>query len=412
MKLLTFFFSFLITFLQSYFSYGSKIMISFEEKVGRSPVVIEGRYLYHTAAYMRGGMIYTSFIFEVNKVFKGTLNRRYIEIPIQGGTVGNTSVSIASCGNVSIGSGILFLSVPNQVPFETTPFNSGDTLAEHFIVDAYYDALLYDLEYISTPVYLENVEHNLYRKIESLTHIKRKIIQNPEPQNPKIHEWLKQNNKSDMLRQHGIHLSLHKSQYIAEPINRYSVDVWATSTSGFTDLNQAEITIHYNPETFGTYAVKNERVMITHIYMSGKAYDIDLADLDSSNIIVRIKMVNKKKGVFQLKNNLCGLYFKVLNMESTGRINFVYSKCSAKYYDYEKSKIIKYAYIYSADTTKYNFTCNLQPIIDSFYPDTLRAGIDTLTIEGKFLNCINAKIQVNCARGQCSFANMIPTVVR
>lgn len=80
-------------------------------------MIVEGKVVSIPPAYWGGQMIYTSYVVQVYKIFKGGINTTFIEIPLEGGIVGNDILSIPSCGTLSLAglgqTGIFFLNNPN-----------------------------------------------------------------------------------------------------------------------------------------------------------------------------------------------------------------------------------------------------------------------------------------------------------
>lgn len=153
-----------------------------------APVIIEGKVIYVTPAYWNvqtkhsyGHEPYRSYIVKVYKVFKGDVNQQYIEIPIVGGQIGDMVVTVLDGPSMlPIGKiGLLFLTFPPDTDWSAQFYNSGDSLANHFIMEPYYRPYNYDAMWNEPKIYLYDIEKNFYQHIEAITGRKRTIISTP-----------------------------------------------------------------------------------------------------------------------------------------------------------------------------------------------------------------------------------------
>ncbi len=402
--------------------WASRIDIPIDTVIKRSPIIIEGKVISVPPAYWADRTIYTSYIIQVYKVFKGNLTTQYIEIPMVGGQVGNESVEIASCGTLSLaGKGqtaIFFLTTPNSLDTNAKKmfFNSGDTIAKHFIIHPYYDALDFN-DY-------KNIERDLYRHIEKLTGQKRKIISRPEVEDPDTRNWLIQNNKQNLFQAVGLSLNISHSELGFEP---NTFDLWINSKSsvGYTDLNSLEFAVKYDTKTFGTFVVKNKNVeynnpnthhfwkweTIPAILLGDSAYQTKITDLDSSTILISIKATNIKKGVFQIGKELVALLrFNIIDFNSTTNFSFVTDKTKGKYYDYEHSEISSFNYIFCNKGLNISPQSMLAPFVSDFSPDIIQCGeTEVLTIKGNNFQSDKTQILIWCTKDDCGFYATIPS---
>ncbi len=400
----------------------SRIYIPIDTVIRHSPIIIEGKVVSVTPAYWASRMIYTSYIVQVYKLFKGNLTAKFVEIPMEGGTVGNESLDIPSCGTLGLlgreQTGIFFLNTPNPLDTNTNKrfLSSGDTIAKNFIVHPYYDALGYGG--------YANIERDLFKHIEQLTGQKRKTISRPEVEDAEIKTWLIANNKQDLFQAVGIALNISHSEL---GYGQKTFDLWidAKSTVGFTDLNSFQFVVKYNPTTFGTFAVKNKNVQFNNMQigyswkwesvpktlLGDTAYQTQITDLDSSTLLISIKAIDTSKNIFQVGKDLIALlHFNIKDFSSTTNISFVADKASGKYYDYENSKISPLKYVYCCKGLDISPHSYLAPIVTNFSPDTIRCGQnEVLTIAGINLLSDKTRVLIWCTKDGCGFNAIIPS---
>ena len=170
------------------FCFSQKMFLPMDSVIKRSPIIIEGKVINVTPPYWntqtkssRMHEPFRSFIIQVYKVFKGKLKQKYVEIPIVGGEIGNTIVTVSDNTNMPDkgNAGIFYLEIPSDPNWSKQFYNSGDTLANHYILQPFYDPYNYDALWSRPQIYLQDKETNLYQHIEKLTGRKRKIISNP-----------------------------------------------------------------------------------------------------------------------------------------------------------------------------------------------------------------------------------------
>ena len=405
--------------------FGSRIYWPTDEVIKKSPIIIEGKVISVPPAYWSSRMIYTSYIVQVYKLFKGNLQREFIEIPMEGGWVGDEGVDIPSCGTLGIlgkgQTGIFFLSDPPNYDPGKTISPSGDTIAKNFVIHLYYDCMGSGKDPWSQATIPANIEHDWYQYIEKLTGQKRKIISRPETDDIEVRKWLIQNNKPEFLKATGLSLNFVHSEIGRS--NTFNLFVDVKSNVGFTDLNKLEFAIKYDPAAFGTFVVKNKNVefnkpQIAHtwkweglskIILSDSAYKKTIIDLDSTTILITISALDTSKGIFQIEKELIAfMCFKIKDMSSKAAFSFVPKKTKGKYYDYEHSKISSFKYIFCNNYTDVSVYTFLAPVVTDFYPDTLLCGTsEFFTIKGKNLQSEKTRVNIWSIQNGCSFNKFI-----
>src|SRR5690349_9768126 len=100
-----------------YTSYGQSLYpVSLDKKIQSSSLIVEGRVASKQSFWNASHtMIFTNNKIEIYKVFKGSLQKDYIEVMTQGGTVGGESYGVSdllSLSNNEIG---VFFCTPNKV---------------------------------------------------------------------------------------------------------------------------------------------------------------------------------------------------------------------------------------------------------------------------------------------------------
>jgi hypothetical protein len=396
---------------------GSRIYIPIDSIIKKCPLIIEGKIISTTPAYKSGGMIYTSYIVQVYKVFRGSLTTKFIELPMEGGWVGNVGVSIPSCGTVSlVGAGIFFLSNPADSVSKMKYLNSGDTIAKNFIVYPYYDGLGYDN--------FPNIERDLYQHIEKLTGLKRRIISHPEVEDIDTRNWLIQNHKVNLLESNGLTINLVHAE-LGNGQKTFDLFIDAKSTNLFCDLNSLEFAVKYNPKTFGTWVVKNRNVEfnsskiypvwkwenISNILLSDSAYKTHITDLDSSTILISINAIDTSKGIFQISKALVAyLHFKIKDFNSSIGFSLVNEKANGKFYNYEDSKISSFKYIFCNKGIDISTNSFITPVVKDFSPDTILCGqSEILIIKGQHFLSDKTQVLLWCTKDDCGFNEVIPS---
>ncbi|NQY10722.1 MAG: hypothetical protein HRT71_14580 [Flavobacteriales bacterium] len=400
----------------------SRIYLATDTVIKYSPIIIEGNVIDVTPAYWVDKTIYTSYIIQVYKVFKGNMTKKYIEIPMRGGQIGNQIIHNSSCGSLHLTgkgrTGIFFLSLPNKLDTVLNKkfHNSGDSIAGHFIVHPNYDVLSYGG--------YGNVEKNIYQHIESLTGQKRKIISRPEVKDKNVREWLMTSDRTELLDKVGMTL-----KFSHEELNprQKTFDLWVNLKSNvlYTDLHSIEFAIKYNSETFGTYVVKNKTVEfnnpnryhrwkgepVSALLIGDSAYQTNITDLDSSTVLISIKSTNKEKGGFQFaKKGIALMCFKIKDFNSQTQFSFIPNKAKGKYYDYENSQISSLSYVYCGsglDVLPHSYKT---PFVSNFSPDSIKCGeSETLTINGIHFLSDKTRVLIRCSKDQCVFYASIPS---
>jgi hypothetical protein len=338
-----------------------------------------------------------------------------------GGSVDNQMLSIASCGTLSLpGKGqtaIFFLNIPNSKDstINNQFLNSGDTIANNYIVNPYYDSWGYQN--------ITDIERDVYKHIETITKLKRQIISRPEVEDRNIKNWLVENGKSNLLKSTGISLNVSHSELGYG--NAFDLFINAKSSVGFTDLHKLQFAIKYDSETFGTFVVQNKNIELNNpnlryswkwetiptILLGDSSYTTEITDLDSSTILITIEAVKNTQHVFEIGQQLVALLrFKIKNYNSSTSISFVSEKAIGQFYDYEHNKISPLSYVYcntGVDITPHSLRT---PIITNFSPDTIHCGTnEVLTITGRNFLSEKTQILIWCTKNGCGFNGIIPS---
>lgn len=412
------FFLFLTFSLQSY---SSRIYIPIDTIIKKCPLIVEGKVVSIPPAYWGGQMIYTSYVVQVYKIFKGDINTTFIEIPLEGGIVGNDILSIPSCGTLSLAglgqTGIFFLNNPNISDSTANKkfLSSGDTLAKNFIVRAFYDTWVYQNN--------ANTEKDVYCHIEALTKIKRKIISRPEVEDATVKNWLISSGNAGLLQSQGVALNFKYAE-LGKNQTIFDLCIEVKSTVSFVALKTLEFAVKYNTETFGTFVVRNKNIefnnsklnfdkkwlRISKSLLGDTAYTTQISDLDSSTILISIKSLKKSKHVFEIGKQIVALLrFNIKNFDSTSTFSFPIEFANGKFYDYENNSISKLSYVFcnqEIDVTPHSL---LLPIINNFSPDTILCGEkEILTVTGMNFLSDKTRLIIGCAKDGCSFNAIIP----
>lgn len=406
-------------------------------RIEKSSFIVEGRLVKITDGYkllsddgkQETETIYTSYIVEVLKIFKGEISTKYVEVTSYGGVYENIS-SFPSCtvylieeGNI----GMFFLNATKRplTRFNSSLFQEKDKTILYPISHAidyggytmkdedYTPVPDYPWEQEDMPDYYRNVEKHLYKRIERITKQKRRIIRAASVVHPKVQAYLQTNHQS--LRQKGIHLTTDFGPYIEEENpNLYNFYINVNSMNQqFIDVHEIRFTIQYDTTAFGSYIVDNQNVRNSLISpdtweitypislkkVLKKAYDFTLCDLEEDKFVVAITAVDTSQGILQISRNiLAHLQMKIKDIDSSP--NLIFLNEETDYYDYE-SNAIESLLTYATDTLWRPLNHHLKPIITSFFPDTLHYGVDTLlTISGKHLMSTQPLVVVKIGNGK------------
>lgn len=387
---------FLALFVFPSFCFSQKIFWPMDTVIKRCPVIIEGKIVNVTRAYWniqtRTSKMhepFRSYIIQVYKVFKGDLNEKYVEVPIVGGQI--DSIAVVVCDGISMptngATGIFYLRFPPDSDWSAQFYDSGDTLAKHHVMNVYWDPYNYDASWTKPQRLLENIERNLYRHIEQITGIKRRVISTPLIDDSSVVNWLRKNHKENLNGKEGLVMSFFRPN-ISKDKKTLSFSLNAKSTAGNTDLNSMTIAVHYNTHMFGAYIVKNKNLEwgndnIPHYAgtqlppdesYTKNGYDFQVEDLDSSSFSITIKRLHGASGFMQIGNNtITKLELSIKNTDGNTGLYFANDKCKASYFDYgTKPEIRPFSYVYGKQDADIPLSYLYFPEIYKIYPDTIR----------------------------------------
>jgi hypothetical protein len=391
-------------FLFTQLAYGSRDYWSFEKAVKKSPVLIEGVVVDIPPAYYAGRSIYTSRIVKVLKVFKGKIDKEYIEIPIRGGTVGDISLSISSCGTLHLpgkGRRAIFCLKSSNLQDSTSNDKfkkSGSNLANNYIVHPYYDAFVIDIK--------KNVEIEYYQKIEKITKKPRRVIQSINP-----------------TKRTGIEVKVDR---VFPVENGEYLDVWIKATAKNNEilyLENLSFDIEYSKKVFGKKVSRKKNIeinkkfpkykqnivyLIPNILVGDSIYSISCTDKSKSSLHINLSHKVQKE-YFQLTSNYINVIrFKVHRNSGTVDFKIVNESIKGRHYKYPDESIVEFDE-YSSKTSDFGeISFYKKPIINSFYPDTVLADVDTLTIYGENLLSKDSKVLIRTKKQACGFHKPVP----
>jgi Matrixin. len=201
--------------------------VSFDEKVDKSTLIIEGKVKEKTSFWnATHSMIYTSNTVEVYKVFKGSLSTQTIEVMTQGGSVGDYSVEVSDLLELYKGDVGVFFCIPNNI-------NLKSPKSKQILWDVYSSAqgcLKYNLTTGSAAAPFESyrdIQTQFYNKIQNRTKRQPQII------NKDFKPYLQQN-----LR------------VLAPPVTISSFSPATVKAGSFAEVSENVLTI--NGSNFGT----------------------------------------------------------------------------------------------------------------------------------------------------------------
>lgn len=96
------------------------IPISLEQRIEKSTIIFEGKVVGHTSYWDDSkSSIYTSYVIDVSKLFKGKLSNNYLEIITRGGRVGNRMEQVTNTLELKIGDTGIFTGIDNLTKITT-----------------------------------------------------------------------------------------------------------------------------------------------------------------------------------------------------------------------------------------------------------------------------------------------------
>lgn len=412
-----------------------------KDKVGKSPIVIEGTPLEEEGGYYHKGNIWSRRLVEVNKIFKGDVKAGVVEVITQGGQMGNRFQSL-SHGQIGLpGKGetaIFFLQPPTP---SDDPWNGSgvDSLSPYpvYYVYGYEPLVLYPGGSQATSFTLD-IERHTYQAIEAAAGQQRQNRILPAVDKEGFETWAIEHNLSVPIRELGL-------EYVIIPQNpaKYqdsiSFYIGINSPASHSYLARGRFMLQYNPAVFGDSIVSKGRLdfqpmqqsaFYAENYSFGKrlppaSYLFSLKDRSDSTFQVEFRRPEGDTSLFQVTPfqdvfttmeglPLIRLSLPIRNREESMNIGFVTPETEYGHYrfDFEHNKEVHYRFVRAQGGITLPASAFREPQVTGISPGTLRYWSDTLAIQGHNLSGDGAEIMVWCEReGRSLYCPLPPNCI-
>ncbi len=398
-----------------------------QEKVGKSPIVIEGTPLEEEGGYYHKGNIWSGRRVEVNKVFKGEVAAGVVEVIALGGQMGNRFQSL-SHGQIGLpGKGetaIFFLQTPKS---SDDPWNGSgiDSLSPYpvYYVYGYEPLRLYPGSSQATSFTLD-IERNTYQAIEAVAGQKRQNRILPAVVKEEFVNWAMDHKLSVPTRELGL-------EYVIIPYNPVKLQdsisfyIGINSPASHSYLSSSRLVLRYNPAVFGDSIVSKGRLdfqpmqqsaFYTENHSFGKqlppaSFQFSLKDRSDSTFQIEFRRPGGDSGFFQVTPfqnvfttmnglPLIRISLPIRNRDGNMNIGFVTPETEYGHYrfDFERNKEVHYRFVRAQGGITLPASAFREPQITGLSPDTVRYWSDTLSIQGHNLLGDGAEVMVWCER--------------
>jgi len=361
-------------------------------------IVIEGTILASDRLF--SSPIFRSCIVEVNTIFNGTVEENIIEVLVEGGTIGNISMTTAH-GIISIppiGSTAIFTLRRSNYKKETRNLQDLTPLKLYYCKD---------IEHIPPGGHPrhKNVEKQIYQKLESEFGKKRRLVIPPATNNKIAIEYSYSNNLPTPNRQRG---AVYRLASVIETKKEDYIGfrLLISSTSSIEYLHSGQLIIQYDDEIFGDSIVSKENLVYDirrnlekngygHSNLVPEHFEVNVIDIDSDKFKIEWSNTSNPDDCMQLfprkeEIYLADLYFLPKTFEaSTGIRLFGYGER----YDYETNSVIPFDYVATEDI--YCNVSDLMPATIDIFPDKLFQPFDTVQLIGRHLKDSKVSIYGN-----------------
>lgn len=368
--------------------------IKFNQKEDRT-IIFEGTVIASDRGFYQN-TIFSSCVVEVNRVFKGNLDERVIEVFVMGGELGDMWVSL-SHGQISLppkNSTAIFKVKDHEKEnyrkelIGLTPFKlySGAGEIRTIFPESYCG---YDMV---------NIEKEVYQKLESESGRKRENIFLPATFDEVA---IKYSTRSRLLlpnRKKGLVYKLTPVQETKKG-DYIGFHVHMASTNSVSYFNNGELIVEYNTETFGDSIVSKEKLVyeIPRNYQIGNSsrhnavpehFEVTLRDIASNRFKIEwnntggidscLQLLPKEKGIYSAT-----LYFSPIIEEEPINLKLIGVDTANLQYDYERGEILPFEYTATDEIQYYQAKDLIPATITDIYPNKTFHPSDTVQLRGK-----------------------------
>ena len=354
-------------------------------------IIFEGTVITSKRVFYKN-IIYTSCVVEVNRIFKGEIDERVIEIFVMGGSIGDMSVSL-SHGQILLppkNSTAIFRVKENFTKelIELTPFKlySGTDRVIPIFSKSYnsYSRI--------------NIEKEVYQKLETEAGRKRENIFLPQTFDEVAIKYSIKNRLLLPNRKRGIVYKLTPVQE-TEKKNYIGFNVQISSTNSVSYFDNGELIIEYNEKAFGDSIVSNGKLIyeIPRNYQIGNTarysaipehFEVTLNDITSNRFKIKWKNKEGTDNYLQLLPQKGGihsatLYFSPIIEEEQINLKLIGVDTSNLQYDYELKEVVPFEYTATDEILYYQAKDLLPATITEIYPNKIFQPGDTVQLRGK-----------------------------
>lgn len=373
-------------------------------------IIIEGTVISEKRGFYQN-TIFSSCVVEVNKIFKGEINEKVIEVFVTGGSLGDMWVSL-SHGQISLppkGSTAIFrikeLAKENyrQELIELSPFKLFYGTGE---VRTIFPDSHYGYERI-------NIEKEIYQKLESESGRKRSNLLDPATNDEVAIIYSTKNKLLLPNRKIGLVYKLTPVQE-SKKEDKMGFYVHMSSTNSVTYLQKGELIIEYNSKAFGDSIISNGKLEfeIPRNYQKGRSswfnaipehFEVSLQDVSSNKFKIVwenslgtdscIQLLPKDRGIYSAV-----LYFSPLAKEEPINLKLIGVDSENLQYDYDKNQIIPYEYTAVQEIQYFQVQDLVPATVSNIIPKNKFQPLDTVIIKGK--NFMRNSVVSICSKGE------------
>lgn len=364
--------------------------VALESRIENAPYIFEGK-VSSKETYEKGGSIYTSYLVEVQTIFKGNITSNEVEIIIEGGFTVDKGLVISHELRLEVGNeGIFFCGKSANA----NPKNSNNRLhlGIYNTPQGFIQKIVEPNGDITARDYFhsyQELEQEVYQKIENLTKQKRrKIGLNLEEQT--LAKWLADKGIIKTLYQpneFAIKYSIENATITGTITQTLDFDVFA-ETEWITSEIFAEggLIIEYDTTILGSNIALNGNIIGNkeQVILSSD-YTLSFSDEHADEVKILAAAIANPTNLYtltQTAEKLCHISLNILNptlLNLNTQIHFDENAMQglSKYYD--AGQLYNFPYVIAEDSVM----ASLAITIDSIRPLQLNAGVrDTLTIYG------------------------------
>ena len=362
-------------------------------------VVIEGTVISDNRGFANSSL-YSSCLVEVNTIFKGEIKEKVIEVLVNGGSVGELSVSISH--------GQIYLPRKNQTAiFRIAKIEKDDlhgNLMDLSPFELYLGIGKVELLYSdkSYRVKNSNIEKTVYQKLEKESGRKRQIVLAPATMDQVAINYSVRNNVHTVPnRKTGVVYKL-KSNQDNKLEGHIGFNLHLASTNAATYLQKGELVFQYNPEVFGDSIVSRgllkyeiprnyDKGNSSWYYAIPESWDVGLSDIGKGQFKIKWENPNDADKCLQLTPSTTGitvarLYFKPKDLLKPMGIRMTAPDSTNIHYDYSSETYKPLDYVATQELKLHKGLWFMPATITELSAKAIAQPLDTIQLSGSNFN--------------------------